>query len=71
MLLLQHPSASKQAASKSAMLDVKWLEVLAVRECPVQRYSETFGFGTEWQGFIVVVDFQLTFSFLVDEMEDC
>ena len=45
--------------------------MLAVRECPVQRYSEAFGFGAEGQGFVVVVDFQLTFSFLVDEMEDC
>ena len=45
--------------------------MLAVRECPVQRYSEAFGFGAEGQGFVVVVDFQLTFSFLVVEMEDC
>jgi len=28
--------------------------VSAIRERPVQRYSEVFGFGTEWQGFVVV-----------------
>jgi len=39
--------------------------------CPVQRYSEVCWFGPEERGFIVVVDFQLTFSFLVVEMEDC
>jgi len=27
--------------------------------------------GAEGQGFVVEVDFQLTFSFLVVEMEDC
>jgi len=44
--------------------------VSAVRERPVQRYSEVFGLGAEGQGFVVEVDFQLTFGFLV-EMEDC
>ena len=39
-----------------------------VRERPVQRSSEVFGHRAEGQGF-VVVDFQLTLSFLV-EMED-
>jgi len=34
-----------------------------------QRYSEAFGFTAEAQGFVVEVDFQLTFGFLV-EMED-
>ena len=42
----------------------------ATRERSVQRYSEVFGLGTEEQGFVVVVDFQLTFSFLVVEMDD-
>jgi len=42
-----------------------------MRELPVQRYSEVFGFGAEEQGFIIVVDFQVTFSFLVVKMEDC
>jgi len=44
--------------------------VLAVRERPAQRYSEVFGLGAEGQGFVVEVDFQLTLSFLVVEMED-
>jgi len=44
--------------------------VSAVRERPVQRYSEVFGLGAEGQGFVVVVDFQLTFSFLVVKVED-
>ena len=43
----------------------------AVRERPVQRYYEIFGLGAEGQGFVVEVDFQLTLSFLVVEMEDC
>ena len=43
----------------------------AVRERPVQSYSEVIGFGTKGQGFIVVDDFQLTFGFLVVEVEDC
>ena len=42
----------------------------AVRERPVQRYSEVFELGAEGQGFVVEVDFQLTLSFLVVEMED-
>jgi len=40
-----------------------------MRERPVQRYSQVFGFGTEGQTFVIEVDFQLTLSFLV-EMED-
>ena len=42
----------------------------AVRVRPVQRNSEAVGLGAERQGFVVVVDFQLTLSFLVFEMED-
>ena len=45
--------------------------MLAVRERPVQRYSEVFGLGAEGQGFVVKVDFQLTFGYLVVVMEDC
>jgi len=44
--------------------------VSAIPERPVQRYSEVFGLVAEGQDFVVVVDFQLTFSFLV-EVEDC
>jgi len=32
---------------------------------------EIFGFGAEGQGFVVEVDFQLMFSFLVFKMEEC
>ena len=42
-----------------------------IRERPVQRYSEVFGVRVERQGFVVVFDFQLTFSFLVVKMEGC
>jgi len=42
-----------------------------VRERPVQCYSEVFGLGAEEQGFVVEVDFQLTFGSLVVEMEVC
>ena len=45
--------------------------MLAVREQPDQRYSEVFGLGAKEQGFVVEADFQLTFSFLVVEMEGC
>ena len=48
----------------------KWLKVSAIRERPVQRYSEVFGLGAEGQGFVVVVDFQLTFNILV-KVEGC
>jgi len=41
-----------------------------IHERPIQRYSEVFGLRDEWQGFVAVVDFQLTFSFLVVEVED-
>jgi len=44
--------------------------VSAIRERPVQRYSEVFGFGAEGQEFVVEVDFQLTFGFLFVEIED-
>ena len=37
----------------------------------MQCYSEVFGIGAEGQGFVVDVDFQLAFGFLVVEMEDC
>ena len=35
-----------------------------VRERPVQRYSKVFGLRAEGQGFVVEVDFQLTFGLL-------
>jgi len=44
--------------------------VSAIHERPVQRYSLVFGFGAEGQGFVVVVDFYLTFCFLVVKVED-
>ena len=40
----------------------------AIRERPVKRYSEVFGLREEGQGFVVEVDFQLTFGFLVVEI---
>ena len=36
-----------------------------VRERPVRRYTKVLGLGAEGQGFVVEVDFQFTFSFLV------
>jgi len=49
----------------------KWPKVSAILERPVQHYSEVFGLGAEGQGFVVVFDFKLTFSFLVVKMEGC
>jgi len=40
--------------------------VSVIHERSVQRYSEVFGLGAEGKGFVVEVDFQLTFSFLVE-----
>jgi len=45
--------------------------VSTIREQPVHHYLEVFGLGAEGQGFVVEVDFKLTFGFLVVEMEDC
>ena len=45
--------------------------MLAVRERSVQCYSAVLGLGPKGLGFVVKDDFQLTFSFLVVEMEDC
>ena len=44
----------------------------AIRERPVQRYSEVFGFGAEGQDFVADIqkDIQRTFSFLVVKLED-
>jgi len=36
--------------------------VSAIRERPVQRYSEVFGVGAEGQGFVVVFDIKLCFT---------
>jgi len=65
------PAPQPEPASRlsSATCDVS--KVSAVRERPVQCYSEVFGLGAEGQGFVVEVDFHLTLSFLVVEMEDC
>ena len=43
----------------------------SLRERPVQRYSKGLGLGAKGQGFVVEVDFKLTFSFLVVKMEGC
>ena len=46
--------------------------MLALRERPVQRYSEVLGLGAKGQGFVVVFNFKFTFSFLVVvEVEGC
>ena len=47
---------------KSATRDVSFLRMTQgvddnLRERPVQRCSEVFGFGAEGQGFVVVIDF--------------
>jgi len=44
--------------------------VSAIHERPVQRYSEVFGLGAEGQDFVVEVDLQVTFSFLVFEVDN-
>jgi len=46
-------------------------KVTVICEHPVQHYSEVFGLGVKGQGFVTEVDFQLMFSLLVVDMEDC
>ena len=65
------PASRLKSATRNVNFFAKWLRVSAIRERPVKRYSEVFGFGAESQGFVVVFDFRLTISFLVVEMEDC
>jgi len=43
--------------------------VSAVRDCPVQHSSEVCWIGTKGEGFVVLVDFQLMFIFLVVEVK--
>ena len=76
------PVAQPEQASrlKSATRDVNFLRsdsrcrryvsVLSKRLVQGSCYWEVFELGAKGQGFVVVVDFQLTFSFLV-EVEDC
>jgi len=45
-----------------SQLFAKWLEMSAIGERPVQRYSEVFGFGAEGQGFVIVVDIRSRFA---------
>ena len=40
-------------------------------ERPVQSYCEVFGLRAKGQDFVLKVDLQLTFSFLVVEIENC
>jgi len=68
-LLLQHPSQVPQEWNTWCQLFTKWLEVSAVQDCPVQDSSEVCGLGTKGQGFVVLVDFQLTFIFRVVEVK--
>jgi len=48
----------------------KVTKVSAIHEGPVQHYSALLGLKAEGQGFIVEVDFHLTFSFL-GKVEGC
>jgi len=70
------PRQSEQAASRVQCVMSTFCKVTrgvggSLSEYPVQRYSEVFGLRATGQGFVVVVDFPLTFSFLVVEVEDC
>jgi len=60
-LLLQHPNRSQQAASGARRVMSATCEVTQV----------VLGLGAEGQGFVVEVDFQLTFSFLFVKVEGC
>ena len=64
-LLLQHLIPSQQVASRVwgvCQLLAKWLEVSAILERPLQRYSKVFGLvWANEQSFTLETDFQLTF----------
>jgi len=59
--LLEHPAkASKPPQDRDdawCQFFAKWIKVSAIRDLPIQRYSEVFGLGAEGQYFVVVVDF--------------
>ena len=59
------PGASRVQYMMSTICEV----TSAVRDCPAQHSSEVCGLGTKEQGFVVLVDFQLTFIFLVVEVK--
>jgi len=63
-------SKPPQECDTWCQLFVKWFEVICERPA-VLRYSEVFGLRANGQSFVAEVGFQLTFSFLVVEMEDC
>ena len=65
------PEPASQERDAWCQLLAKWLEVSAISERPVQRYSEVFGLEAEGQDFVDEVDFQLTFGFLDVKMEGC
>ena len=73
-VVTEAPQQEPARLLESATRDVNFLRsdsnVWAVREYPGQRYSEVCGLGEKGQGLVVVVDFQLTFSLLVVEVED-
>ena len=66
----QEPARLLESATRDVNLLRSDSNVWAVREYPGQRYSEVCGLGEKGQGLVVVVDFQLTFSLLVVEVED-
>jgi len=72
-LVAPAPQPEPVSRLRSATRDVSFLrrEVSETRERPVQRYAEVFGLGAERQGFVVEVDFKLTFSFLVVKVKGC
>jgi len=50
-------SKPPQECDAWCQLLAKWLKVSAIRERPIQRYSEVLGLGAEGQGFVVEVEF--------------
>ena len=65
------PQPEPASRLKSATRDVNFLR----SDSRCRRYasdlSEVFGLGAEGQDFVVVVDFWLTFSFLVVKVKGC
>ena len=71
-LLLHHSSQSQQAPSRVQSVILTFCEVTrGIGDTWVCCPTKVCGLGAKEQGFVVVVDFQLTFSFLVVEVEDC
>jgi len=65
------PASCHRSATRDVSFSQSEVRCQKIRKQPVQRYSEVFELGAKGQGFVIEVDFHLTFSFLVVNVEGC